>query len=183
MKWFQHQTDASDDIKIKRLEDKFGLMGYSVFFKIVEKVGKEGKKYALDTKKYPIEFFAKDFGVEKKVLEDCLTFMNDLGLVVFKSGIISLPNMKKYASNWDRRKSRATTEQLRSNDGVTTAQEEKRRDKIRKEEKRVFSSSKKPYYKRTGEEMRLSKGKWWVIPKNGGQWLEFADKESEIIFK
>lgn len=32
----------------------------------------------------------------------------------------------------------------------------------------------KAFYKPTGEEMRFSKGKWWVIPKDGGEWLEFA---------
>ncbi|MDD5639279.1 MAG: replication protein [Candidatus Pacebacteria bacterium] len=30
----------------------------------------------------------------------------------------------------------------------------------------------KPFY--WGEEMRFSKGKWWVIPNDGGEWLEFA---------
>jgi len=30
----------------------------------------------------------------------------------------------------------------------------------------------KPFYR--GEEMRFSKGKWWVIPNDGGEWLEFA---------
>lgn len=30
----------------------------------------------------------------------------------------------------------------------------------------------KPFYQ--GEEMRFSKSKWWVIPNDGGEWLEFA---------
>ena len=45
------------------------------------------------------------------------------------------------------------------------------------------SSSNNPYYKKTGEEMRYSKGKFWVLPKDGGKWLEFNDKESEIEYK
>ena len=40
------------------------------------------------------------------------------------------------------------------------------------------SSKKKPFYK--GEEMRWSQGRWWVVPREGGQWLEFAGSESEI---
>ena len=32
----------------------------------------------------------------------------------------------------------------------------------------------KAYYKPTGEQMIFSKGKWWVIPKDGGDWSEFA---------
>lgn len=36
----------------------------------------------------------------------------------------------------------------------------------------------KPYYR--GEEMRWSENKWWVIPEDGGSWLEFADDDSKI---
>jgi len=42
----------------------------------------------------------------------------------------------------------------------------------------------KPYYK--DEEMRWSQSKWWVVPKDGGQWSEFGDYlngEKVIIFK
>jgi hypothetical protein len=40
---------------------------------------------------------------------------------------------------------------------------------------------KKPYFK--GLEMRKAQGKWWVIPKGGGKWLEFAGKELDITYK
>lgn len=54
---------------------------------------------------------------------------------------------------------------------------------IIKEEEKGFSlkNKKRPYY--NGEEMRFSKGKWWVIPKVGGEWLLFAGKQSEITWK
>lgn len=37
---------------------------------------------------------------------------------------------------------------------------------------------KKPFFQ--GKEMRKSKGKWWVLPKDGSSWLKFDGKESEI---
>ena len=43
------------------------------------------------------------------------------------------------------------------------------------------SFKKKPYFR--GEEMRKKGGRWFVIPKEGGAWLEFAGKESEIEWK
>ncbi len=46
---------------------------------------------------------------------------------------------------------------------------------------RQSSSKKKPFYR--GEEMRWSQNKWWVIPKEGGSWLEFAGGENEIEWK
>ncbi len=39
----------------------------------------------------------------------------------------------------------------------------------------------RPYYQ--GQEMRFSKGKWWVLPKDGGEWLEFAGKDKDIEWK
>ena len=50
-----------------------------------------------------------------------------------------------------------------------------------KNSKEERSSSKKPYY--SGLEVRVAQGKMWVIPKDGGQWLEFAGEKKDIIYK
>lgn len=55
---------------------------------------------------------------------------------------------------------------------------------IRTWEKRNGDNSdknKKPFFR--GEEMRMSKGKWYVIPKDGSSWLEFAGNKEEIEWK
>ena len=31
--------------------------------------------------------------------------------------------------------------------------------------------------------MRFSANKWWVIPKDGGEWLEFAGQDKDTYFK
>jgi hypothetical protein len=44
----------------------------------------------------------------------------------------------------------------------------------------------KAFYKSTGEEMRFTKKdkKWWVVPKEGGPWLEFAGStKDDIVWK
>ncbi len=53
-----------------------------------------------------------------------------------------------------------------------------REDKIREEES---SSFKKRYYK--GQEMRVKGVKLFVIPKDGGPWLEFTGQEKDIEYK
>ena len=123
MKWFQHQSDASDDIKIKRLEYKFHSVGYAIYFKVLEKVAKEGEKHRLSLKKFPLDFLATAFGVEKKELEECLTFMNEIDLIKYKNAEINIPNMKKYTDNWSKR----TTKQLPSGYKATTERIDKNR--------------------------------------------------------
>lgn len=179
MKWFQHQSDASDDIKIKRLEYKFGLSGYAVFFKLLEKVAKEGKNNRLDLKKYPIGFLAKEFMTEESKMNEYLTEMNELRLITYKNTEIGVTNMKKYTDNWNKR----TTKKLPSNYGATTERREEIRIDKNKEEESVSSLNNKTkrFYK--GLEMRFSQNRWWVIPKDGGEWLKYAGKLSETEIK
>ena len=48
--------------------------------------------------------------------------------------------------------------------------------------KKKNSSFKKPYYYK--DEMRKDKrGKWWVLPADGGDWLEFVGLEKDITWK
>ena len=56
---------------------------------------------------------------------------------------------------------------------------QKKGNKGNKEE--GFSSKKKPFYE--GEQMRFSRNKWWVLPNDGSQWLEFAGLEEDIQWK
>ena len=44
-----------------------------------------------------------------------------------------------------------------------------------------YKKKKKPFFQ--GQEMRKAQNKWWVLPSDGGQWLEFAGKKSEIVWK
>ena len=65
-----------------------------------------------------------------------------------------------------------------STDGV---REEKLREVNSREEKGFSSLKKKPFY--DGQEMRKSKGRWWVLPEDGSAWLEFAGEEEEIEWR
>ncbi len=71
------------------------------------------------------------------------------------------------------------TDDRLSTDCCELGTKEKEKEKL-KEKENKFSSFKKgkPFYE--GQEMRLVKGKWFVIPKEGGSWLEFADTEDKI---
>ena len=67
--------------------------------------------------------------------------------------------------------------------GSTNGSTQVRLGKDSIEEKRNFLPLKKAKRYYNGEEMRFSQGKWWVMPKNGGDWLLFAgklDKDTEV---
>ena len=72
------------------------------------------------------------------------------------------------------------TDDRLSTDCIEVGLKEKEKLKL-KEKENKFSSFKKgkPFYE--GQEMRLVKGKWFVIPKEGGSWLEFAGNPEKDI--
>ncbi len=83
------------------------------------------------------------------------------------------------------------TQMIRNETQNDNAREEKSRVEKIKEENNVSSfkknvtayKKKNRYYKATGEIMRFSQNKWWVIPKHGGDWLLFAGRleiDSEV---
>jgi len=42
-------------------------------------------------------------------------------------------------------------------------------------------NKKKPFYE--NQPMRWKQNRWWVIPADGGPWLEFAGDEKDIVYK
>lgn len=56
------------------------------------------------------------------------------------------------------------------------------KERIKNLQRRTSSSNKlKPYFRR--DEMRFSQNKWWVLPSDGSEWLEFAGKKEDITWK
>lgn len=71
--------------------------------------------------------------------------------------------------------------------GIPLGNQMATQDKISKVKLREDNSSSKkikPFYRATGEEMRFAQNKWWVIPKVGGDWLEFVGNiKKDIEYK
>jgi hypothetical protein len=68
--WFKHDITASNDNKIQKLEFKHGLIGYAIFFKLVEVLMLNNGKieYDLDMLAYQIK--CKDTKALEAVLKD-----------------------------------------------------------------------------------------------------------------
>ena len=184
MKWFKHYSDAHDNLKLRALVDSYGWDGYGIWWIICEICAKEGKSEEnwgiLGYKRWRDEII-RITGVEKKRLYRILNKMAKLRLIdgnELKMGNLCVPQMKEYCDDYSERVQRKSEQ---CSDNVPL--EEKRRDKNRLDKKRRDNSSskKKPYFK--GKEMRYSQDKWWILPGDGGEWLEFNAKESDIEYK
>jgi len=129
-------------------------------------------------------------GVLDKFQKLNIATLNDNGIIKVnnfrKKQDIALTNyerVKKYREN----KKVNDNEMITNDNGVkqidNTRREEKRKDKKEKEKEKEVSSLKKgkPFY--DDQEMRLKNGKYFVIPKEGGSWLEFVGEEKEIEWR
>lgn len=77
MRWFKHMTDAMDDELIMALEEEMGLVGYALYFKVLEIVGrntKEGEPFL----KISLKIFAKKINCSPKVFEKFLKISEKL---------------------------------------------------------------------------------------------------------
>jgi len=78
MKYFLHDTSASDDEKITELFIEHGYEGIGLFYSILEKIGKQEKPIKTSILKAQLK-------VGKK-LEKCWSFMESLGLISSNNG-------------------------------------------------------------------------------------------------
>lgn len=176
MKWFKHHTDAHNNLKFQRVFSEYGSEGYGLFWICVELVAREGVNYRISAKKEWISYLQKFSEIEKEKLKKILGLFSDLNLVDKKAlnkGDLYLPKLQERVDEYTDKVQRKSRQ---GRDNVPL--EQNRTDKIRKEE---MSSGKKPFF--NGEAMRHSKGRWWVVPKDGGQWLEFAGELKDIEWR
>ena len=188
MKWFKHDTDASDDIKIRRLEEEYGNDGYAVFFKTLEIVGKEGAKSRLNLEKYPKKWISSRCHISEEKLSEILEFMSKISLLCPKSlkkNILYLPKFQERADEY--------TKRLRRRYGQATDNvplEENRIDKNRREKIQlsdkdfILALKSNPSYKHIDVEHELGKMDGWLSTHPGRKktrrfivnWLNKVDK-------
>jgi hypothetical protein len=114
MKWFQHDSDARSDFKLKRLEMKYGLEGSGLYWAIIELLAHETtngtSRLSLET--YPIEDIAKDVRLEVIKLKEMLNFMADVGLIDkedYVSNVLCCKALTKRADDYSQRVRRHNT--------------------------------------------------------------------------
>lgn len=90
MKWFKHDSDASNDPKIKKLRKKFGMAGYGVYFNILEIIARKMEdrieEFGFVPEDWDDDILSIEFDIDTNTLRTMFDFMCDVGLFERKNG-------------------------------------------------------------------------------------------------
>jgi len=96
--YFPHDANASQDRAIRYIESKHGLVGYAIYFKLLEKVfGVEG--HFLHWKPVDESIYSAEWGVEVEFLRNLLDDFFEIGLfskwVYDANQVLTSPGIQK----------------------------------------------------------------------------------------
>jgi len=94
MKWFKHDSDASNDAKLKKLRLKYGAQGYGIYWYCLELIARNVEKHNLTFElEHDAELIADDFKLSGDLVQHIMTYMVELELFENTDGIISCLKM------------------------------------------------------------------------------------------
>lgn len=94
MKWFKHDSDASNDSKLKKLRMKYGAQGYGIYWYCLELIARNVEKHNLTFElEHDAEIIADDFKLSSDLVQHIMTFMVDIGLFENTNNVITCLKM------------------------------------------------------------------------------------------
>lgn len=94
MKWFKHDSDASNDAKLKKLRLKYGAQGYGIYWYCLELIARNVEKHNLTFElEHDAELIADDFKLSTELVQHIMTFMVEIGLFENTNNIITCLKM------------------------------------------------------------------------------------------
>lgn len=89
MKWFKHDSDASNDAKLKKLRLRYGATGYGIYWYCLELIARNVEKHNLTFElEHDAELIADDFKLSTDVVQHIMTYMVELELFENINGVI-----------------------------------------------------------------------------------------------
>lgn len=177
MKWFKHQSDARNSLKLRKVRRKYGSDGYAIYWFCLESIAYDVDKDNLTFDlKEDAETIGFELTIQEKRVEEIMLYMIEIGLFESSRGMItclklaesidkSMTNSPKMRKWLDLKAGKSV---MTLPDGVSTYPElevelEKELEKEKKSnlppEKKI--SGKKVNHKFSDEDMRLVN---WMIP-------------------
>lgn len=137
MKWFKHDSDASNDAKLKKLRLKYGAQGYGIYWYCLELIARNVEKHNLTFElEHDAELIADDFKLSTEIVQHIMTYMVELGLFENTDGIITCLKMATRTDEYtqqiirENNKLSISRETPESVPRISEVLEEKRREKI-----------------------------------------------------
>jgi hypothetical protein len=94
MKWFKHDSDASNDAKLKKLRLKYGAQGYGIYWYCLELISRNVDKHNLTFElEHDAELIADDFKLSADLVQHIMTYMVELELFENTNNIITCLKM------------------------------------------------------------------------------------------
>ena len=123
MKWFKHDTDASQDAKLQNVLIDYGLEGYGLYWYCIEliagQVDKDNITFELE---HDARIIARNTGSTRQKVEEMMKYFVDQGLFENIDGTVTCLKLSKRLdkSMTSNPEMRSIIEQLKSHDGVMT---------------------------------------------------------------
>jgi len=130
MRWFKHDTDARNDVRIKLLKKKFGAEGYAVYFQLLEIIGEyvendNIKEWGMVDKFHSIETLSEECGVKPENMRKILVYCNELGIFEKKDNRLYCEKITKRLDDYAGRVQRKSKNE-QTTDIVRTKSEERK---------------------------------------------------------
>ncbi|AUR89783.1 protein of unknown function DUF4373 [Vibrio phage 1.132.O._10N.222.49.F8] len=90
MKWFKHQSDARNSLKLRKVRRKYGADGYAIYWFCLEAIAYEVDKDNLTFElKEDAETIAFELSIQEKRVEEIMYYMVEIGLFESSSNMIT----------------------------------------------------------------------------------------------
>ena len=135
MKWFKHDSDASNDAKLKKLRLKYGAQGYGIYWYCLELIARNVEKHNLTFElEHDAELIADDFKLSSDLVQHIMTYMVELQLFENTNGIVSCLKM---ATRTDEYTQKLLQSSKKCHDNIPTISVESPTKSVLIEEKRI----------------------------------------------
>jgi len=172
MKWFKHETNASQDAKLKRLRMKYGLEGLGLYWYCLELIGATVEPHNLTFElEHDAEIIADDLNMHHEKIQEMMLHMIKLGLFEHDGVVIKCLKMAIRADEYTQKvmRNNKPSEQypdtLRISSGHTPDKVPSNRKNRKKRKKR-----------------KKEKEDPWIVPQglNTESWQEYEKHREQI---
>lgn len=96
MRWFKHDTDAHLDAKLKRVQIRFGMSGYGLYWYCIELIaGSVSQNNITFSLEHDAAIISHDTGIHVDDVQEMMNFMVDMGLFENAEGVVTCMKIAK----------------------------------------------------------------------------------------